>query len=458
MLVLICLPLVSMYWRSGGMLHPESAAFILNYLADRPLLNKIFDPLYNDWGFYQARELSYLVDWLDVQFIAICAKWKLGHFYSLSFTIITLLIVAVQQYFGNKIFRNLTRTELWAISLLMLSTPLFLLNNSFYRSSKPLCAVLITVMCYLTLQLYYFAISGNRGKSDFTIGAVIAAELLLVFADRQGIFMAAVFTMALALLLLSGALFSVSSKENSHIQRCLAVGSGAVVLAGALYNRMICPAAISALNHYHPDFSFQQLPPVTWNSSIGGIAFCLESLGLLIGWSSVTGGLVTIGVILLLLIPYPDGHPFSWNRRQCRQQVYFTAVFVLLLLAACVMFILMVTRHPLMSLLPEIVLGGYAMPVMVMIVFFFMLGLNWWQGSRRRLPHWLVISVLLGIGCLNLSMIPRHMAVEQQGQLRRQFIVSPQILHHINATVDDRNYELLTPAEITLIRRLRNSD
>ena len=457
MLVLICLPLSSLYWRSGGMLHPESNAFILNYLADRPLLNKIFDPLYNDWGAYQARELSYLVDWLDVQFIAICAQWKLGHFYSLSFLSITLLIVAVQQYFGNKLFRNLTRTELWAVSFLMLSTPVFLLNNSFYRSSKPLCAVLIAVICYLALQLYYFTISGNRRKSNFALGAIVAAELLLVFADRQGMFMAAVFTMALALLLLFGTWFSVSSKENGHI-RCLAICSGAAVLAGAFYNRMIGPAIISSLNHYRPDFSFQQLPPVTLDSSFGGIAFFLQSLGVLIGWNSLAGGLVVIGIIALLLIPHPGGHPFSWSRRQCRQQVYFTAAFVLLLLAACVMFIMMVTRHPLMLSLPEVVLGGYAMPVMVAVLFFFMLGLNLRQGSRRKLPHWLIVSALLGIGCFNLLMIPRQMEIEQQGHLRRQLIVSPQILRHINAAVDDRNYELLAPAEISLIHRLSNSD
>jgi hypothetical protein len=55
-------------------------------------------------------------------------------------------------------------------------------------------------------------------------------------------------------------------------------------------------------------------------------------------------------------------------------------------------------------------------------------------------------------------MIPRQHAIELQGHLQRQFKVSPQILHHINADVDTNNYELLFPTEIMLIRRLREHE
>ena len=40
--------LLAIACRGGGYLHPESSEFLLNYTADRPLLNIIFDPAKND--------------------------------------------------------------------------------------------------------------------------------------------------------------------------------------------------------------------------------------------------------------------------------------------------------------------------------------------------------------------------------------------------------------------------
>jgi hypothetical protein len=52
------------YWR-GGLLETEATQFIPHYLDARPLLQKVFDPRTNDFGAYQARELSYLLDWVN---------------------------------------------------------------------------------------------------------------------------------------------------------------------------------------------------------------------------------------------------------------------------------------------------------------------------------------------------------------------------------------------------------
>ena len=60
--ILIGLHAVGFWGR--GIVDREARAFILNYLADRPLAAILFDPSLNDWGAYQARELSYLVDYL----------------------------------------------------------------------------------------------------------------------------------------------------------------------------------------------------------------------------------------------------------------------------------------------------------------------------------------------------------------------------------------------------------
>src|SRR5205823_4731510 len=57
------------FW-GHGIIDSEAMEFVLNYLQKRPLLAQIFDPQINDWGAYQARELSYVFDWIDARVIA----------------------------------------------------------------------------------------------------------------------------------------------------------------------------------------------------------------------------------------------------------------------------------------------------------------------------------------------------------------------------------------------------
>ena len=54
------------FWR-GGVLELEVLQFIQQYLDGRTVLAKVFDPSKNDFGTYQARELSYFIDYLDAR-------------------------------------------------------------------------------------------------------------------------------------------------------------------------------------------------------------------------------------------------------------------------------------------------------------------------------------------------------------------------------------------------------
>ena len=45
------------FW-GHGVIDEEATTFVINYLADRPFLQAIFDPVLNDWGSFQARELA----------------------------------------------------------------------------------------------------------------------------------------------------------------------------------------------------------------------------------------------------------------------------------------------------------------------------------------------------------------------------------------------------------------
>src|SRR5438045_304383 len=57
------------FW-GRGIIDKEAMIFVLNYLERRPFLATIFDPGVNDSGLYQARELSYLFDFIDARTFA----------------------------------------------------------------------------------------------------------------------------------------------------------------------------------------------------------------------------------------------------------------------------------------------------------------------------------------------------------------------------------------------------
>ena len=67
-----------------GYAAPESCCFLMHYNTNLPLSKLIFDPAKTDWGFYQGRELSYLLDALDARFIGWCIKNRMSHFFSVS--------------------------------------------------------------------------------------------------------------------------------------------------------------------------------------------------------------------------------------------------------------------------------------------------------------------------------------------------------------------------------------
>ena len=76
-------PLFKLALLEWGAPDPETALFLEQYLAGRGVLESVFDPLRNDWGFYQGRELSYFFDRLDALWIGWSARHGILHFCSL---------------------------------------------------------------------------------------------------------------------------------------------------------------------------------------------------------------------------------------------------------------------------------------------------------------------------------------------------------------------------------------
>ena len=58
----VALAVSATFFWGRGVIEKEGVLFAVNYLSDRPTISMIFDPRVNDFGTFQARELSYFVD------------------------------------------------------------------------------------------------------------------------------------------------------------------------------------------------------------------------------------------------------------------------------------------------------------------------------------------------------------------------------------------------------------
>lgn len=183
-ILLSILLIASIHFRGGGHLQSESQSFILNYLDNRPIWQKVFDVQHNDWGFYQARELSYFFDMLDANFIKLSIKLGFPHFYSLIHYLGLIIILIIT----SKIVSNYIKLESPIIFMLLaslfLTAPATFFSGIFFRTSKILSSVFFILVTFILFK-HLFA----RGKSpSLLIIILIPLSLFMSLSDRQGHF------------------------------------------------------------------------------------------------------------------------------------------------------------------------------------------------------------------------------------------------------------------------------
>ena len=435
-------------------LHPESSSFICNYLREQPLKNLIFDPLSNDWGLYQGREFSYLIDFFDVKFIALCAKMHCAHFFSISYFICCIGVICIQQYYGCQLFRNLSKIQIFACSMIFVTLPNILTGVSFFRSSKALTSLFICIICYMALLLFKRGTIHSITNNRRIITVIIICEILLVVSDKQGVFFVAVFGIIMAMFLLFGFLLPPMSRANGRSLLALAIGSAGVIFISVLYNGLICPAIIHACNGYFPDFSYQKSQAADLKGIINGLETFFRFVGVMGGSLGIWSGFaVILGIIIMLLYPVIKKSS-GFKSRLFSQQVYFSAVYILLISATAVMFILMVQRHSYLATLPELQCSNYSMPLNIILIFFLSLALNYLQMNRSNKFKNTVTLLLLLLSMINLMSLQHYSNLQHNGHLKFNYLRTPYIKYQINAESDRKNYHLLLPDEARVIQVL----
>ncbi len=277
----VCFVAGSVLLCGTGFIHPETHSFLPHYLSGRPFLELIFDNRTTEWGNYQARELAFVFDYLDCQFIAWCAEHGHAHLFSASHYL--LLLVA-----GFALWRICARhlaldhpVALGFVALLW-STPTAIFYTSFYRSAK--VAVLTASLC--TIWAWFSAAGARRGSTTalfswkYPLFAICAFCMPMV--DKMGLAF---------LCMLGGFLATRWFRTRSRGDASLLLAGGAALGAAIVYGWKIGPALTMAMVHYPAETGYSSLPlgeiigePRRFGAVIlGALLFTLDSFRIVLG-------------------------------------------------------------------------------------------------------------------------------------------------------------------------------
>ncbi len=227
------------------MIEEEALGFLRNFWGDRQVLQRIFDP--RGYDFYQARELSYAVDFLDAQWVRQLLARDVLFFVPPSAVAASLAVVAIGLRLVPRALPGLHPAVAWLVLLTYLSNfAVASTTGLLYRATKPLVAPLLLVLLLLALAEHRRPRMGPRAA----FAAVFATGLAMSLLDRQGLFYLLLF------IPVAGVAWLRSGRGLA-----LVLGAAGAFAAWAAYNWALGPWVIHALNGYWPETRFQRLRP-----------------------------------------------------------------------------------------------------------------------------------------------------------------------------------------------------
>jgi hypothetical protein len=377
--------------RQYPFVHMESATYLANALDGRAPLVQILDVQRNDFGLYQARELSYATDWIDAR---AAAAWfaATGRFLPISLVHLIACGVIVGLSVGWLRSRAPALGSAALVPALLFATSAStVLGTRHFRTAKSLAALALTALLWQLARWLEGAHdrSGRSASPDATRPGPWAAfaigmtALVLVLADRQGSFFVP----------LLGAFVWIAAGRSLALQ--------ALVLAfaaGATYDLWVGPWLIERVVHQQVNWSLQSgtvdpaelAAPDVWR---GASIWLLESVGLLIGGFGVMWGAV-------VLCAGVAAARFTGGRRWMVRAI--AAVGALALFA-----ILLKSRHPPIDA-PDVRVAYYNTPLLALMTVGLGLALQR-LSAHPAWPRWrrgVVAAACLGAAA-NLVAVPR---------------------------------------------------
>ncbi len=383
----------SLFW-AGGVIEEEALGFLRNYWGPRTVIQRIFDP--RGYDYYQGRELSYAVDFLDAQWVRLVLGRGWTYFIPPSALVASLAVVLAWGIGLPRALPALDRATSWCLLLVYLSNFAVLSTMGLlYRSAKPLVPPLLLAVLLFLLREVREARAGPRAQFAWVYVPCLAMSLL----DRQGLFYTACLTAVLAA--------AWARKRRGGV---LVAAGAASIATWAFYNYLAGPWIIHAANGYWPEFRFQRFRP----QRLVDARPWIEGASLLRDWTSVLLGslplwLPAAGAVTLLILH------FRWRQRAPgRRDLALAALLFLAVAAQVAMIAVMAQRHEPVTWIDHRT-WYYPLPYQALVI----LGLAW--GLERAtlarngtLPR-VVPAVLALLALSNVTQWPERRLVMESG-------------------------------------------
>jgi hypothetical protein len=387
--------------------------FVLNYLQNRPFFAQIFDPQINDWGAYQARELSYVFDLIDARIFAALLDHRVLLFVPLS-GVVGLIAVSVVYFWGAR--RVLGLNHVMATMLLSLFLSCIVVQAStpiLYRSSKIVLSIALLAFLFYTCSLLQ---GDKRSFTSLKCVALFFLGLLMALSDRQGFFYLITATFVVLVVWLIEKLRGTAT-ERGYL-RVISANSAAIA-AAIFYNRILAPQLIHALNGYWPNFFYQQLPiSALLDPTLPAKAWYLfqQQVSFFFGNAPFLA-LASVVIITALGIP--------WTRQSAINSKNLTllAISVVLIVAIFGLLATMIARHPALYSIRDHSFWYYTLTIHVVILF----GISAWfsfLGPRNRAglnPLIYALIVLLIVGNMRQYAHQREIMTDPNGWFGGQY-------------------------------------
>ena len=312
----------AIFWR-GRLVDVEALGLLRKYWADRSLLEKIFDV--GRWDFYRGRELSYVFDFLDAQWVRLLLERDVVFFLAPSAVLASLALVALVPLLTSRAFPALGRSSRWLGVSVLVSNFVFLSTmGMLYRATKPLVTPLLLGLLLFVLAEYRNPRLGPRLGGAVVFGLALVMSLL----DRQGLFYVLLLVPALGL---AGLL----------TRRGWGLLTGAVAAVGAwwVYNDVLGPWIIHAVTGYWPDMGFQRIQPTDlleappWRDAVAVLG----------DWTSVLlGGLPPV---LIVGVAVGVAGAWAWRERSRPRRVVPAGLVVLAAAVAQIAMVAWASAH-----------------------------------------------------------------------------------------------------------------
>ena len=393
----------------GAFIHPELYDRIPHLLSHKGFLSKIYDSQVMDYGMYQARELSYLADEVDVLCIYQGIKHGMPNMISFMHYLLAFALVLLIYEFSLKTLQ-LGRLPSLFIAAAVWATPFFFYGGNYFRSAK-IGAATTLVIVYVTLYGALKKIFAG-GKCGIATSVLLASAcFVMTLWDRQGFYLA----LCLAAFLLVVAI----TTRNKDIMILFAV-LVAVIVTSMVYNLWIAPCLTKLLNGYWPDFTYQRLP----------VHEVFQNLGMLLKDAAVMRweeSRYTLGnsfyiPILGILIAFPIYTYYAkkevgWSPLVVRWVAGVTVgLFLVTILLMIVMNALMMARMRGLYI-PIFRRTYYPLPLAALILLNFSVILGLFR-AQFEAPSWLITALCTLLLFGNLMALPSHRDAYYNGYLK----------------------------------------